>query len=379
MSISNLLQPNNFDIYANNVNTQNIDTVTINDLPYPPEPVLPVLVPNKVLRTNALATDIYWGDVPHGSANQVLVTNPTATGPAWSDSLDLPGNIAADGSLTVGSNASFAQSVDVTDTLTANAINCTTNVNALGDVDCLNLNAGQVNASIISSDNISNSNTISTSALSATGVSSLTNALVTTLTTTTTTNVKNLNLTDLKLKLNGSSASSGQILQYDASSNLTFASLPSSASSNMQIVKQLAVLTNVNTSTNLFTGGGVSVSNLGSPRLTFDLVSTRTIYVNSTGIARIYGQISLNTHNAQGKLVIRNSSTLAAIYIKSLDYVPALTSEQVLDFSFTYNFTAAGVYYEVVMIPDGVGGTVNLLGNDPTYGVSTCTMYLQNQ
>ena len=31
MSISNLLQPNNFDIYANNVNTQNIDTVTIND------------------------------------------------------------------------------------------------------------------------------------------------------------------------------------------------------------------------------------------------------------------------------------------------------------------------------------------------------------
>ena len=44
--------------------------------------------------------------------------------------------------------------------LQANAINCTTNVNALGDVDCLNLNAGQVNASIISSDNISNSNTI---------------------------------------------------------------------------------------------------------------------------------------------------------------------------------------------------------------------------
>lgn len=219
--------------YSNLKVCNNVDLQTINGNPYPPVPVIPSLVANKVLRTNALATDIYWGDIPHGKANQVLVTNPTATGPQWSYNLDLPGNIAADGSLSIGSNASFAQSVDVTDTLTANAINCTTNVNALGDIDCLNLNAGQVNASIISSDNISNSNTISTSALSATGVSSLSSALVTSLTTTTTTNVKNLNLTDLKLKLNGASASSGQILQYDASSNLTFASLPSSASSNM--------------------------------------------------------------------------------------------------------------------------------------------------
>lgn len=358
----------------------NLDVETINDQPYPPSSGLPSpLVANKILRTNALADDVYWGDVPHGSANQVLVTNPTGTGALWSNSLDLSGNISADGSLSIGSNASFGQSVDVTDALTSKTLTVTTNANVYGNISALVVNANQGNISDLTTDAITNATVIYSDSVyvngSATfnGSSTMNITSIAGLTTTAQTNVKNLNLTDYKLKLNNVSGSVGQILQYDASGNLAFAS---PASSNLQIVKQSTVLTNVNTSTNLFAGS--STTNYGVPKTNYNIV-TNYITVNAVGLVNISGQISLSTRNAQGKLVIRNTSTLAAIYIKSLDYVPSLTTEQILDFAFTYNFTSIGATYEVLMIPNGAGGVIDLLGDDPTYGLPTCVMYIQNQ
>ena len=384
MSISNLLQPNNFDIYANNVNTQNIDTVTINDLPYPPEPVLPVLVPNKVLRTNALATDIYWGDVPHGDANQVLVTNPAATGPAWSDSLDLPGNIAADGSLTIGSNASFGQSVAVTDTLTSNALTVTTNANVYGNVlaGAVYANTGEI--SDLTTDAITNATVISSNSIyvngSATfnGSSTMNITSIAGLTTTAQTNVKNLNLTDYKLKLNNVSGTVGQILQYDASGNLTFGSLPSNA--NMFKVSRTLGLANVNTTTNIFNGtlGGVSSTSYGSPEATVNLTSG-VVTLNSTNLYIISGTLTVDTHNAQGKLVFREVTSGTARFAQELDYIALSTTDQIINFSFYYKPLAAGLTYEMVMIPYGVAGTVNILAQDATYLTTNCVMYIERK
>lgn len=71
----------------------NIDTTTINGGPYPPiNPVVPLpLIANKILRTNNLATTVFWGDVPHGSAYNVLRTNALATASEWSPDMVVTG------------------------------------------------------------------------------------------------------------------------------------------------------------------------------------------------------------------------------------------------------------------------------------------------
>ena len=90
-------------ITADEGDFQNVDTVTINGQPYPPaNPPVPLpLIANKVLRTNSTATTVLWGEVPHGSANQVFTTNSLGTAPQWSNSLDLPGALTVSGITTL--------------------------------------------------------------------------------------------------------------------------------------------------------------------------------------------------------------------------------------------------------------------------------------
>lgn len=138
MSLANLLEPNLYDIYADNMSTKNLDTITINNSPYPPTGLLPTPVANKVLRTNGGAV-VSWGDVnpsnltggsvgdvlktvapstvawdtikpgdlAPGTARQLLETNSGATAAQWTSNIDIPGtldctgNAVFDGDLTV--------------------------------------------------------------------------------------------------------------------------------------------------------------------------------------------------------------------------------------------------------------------------------------
>lgn len=369
MSISNLMQENVYEIFANAIKTKKIDSKDIivekiNDLPYPPPGGLPEpLVSNKILRTNATATDTYWGDIPHGTANQVLVTNPTATGPAWSDSLDLAGNIANDGSLDVGSNAAFHQNLVVDGTISA----------PIGTIDDLTSTSSFTDFASV------NTALSCTGGLTVDGNTSLQNTVNNgTFTTVGATNLNNVNLVDLKLKLNGTTATPGQILQYDASSNLTFATLPTNA--NMFKVSRIAALANVNSTTNIFDGtlGGVSSTSYGSPEATINLTSG-VVTLSSTSLYNISGTLSVDTHAAQGKLVFREVVSGTARFAQELDYVPALTTDQIIHFSFYYKPLAAGLTYEMVMIPYGAAGTVNILPEDATYKTTNCVMYVERK
>jgi len=65
MSLSNILSPNYYDLYCDNLTAKNVDLVTINNAPYPPGggSIPDPLVSNKVLRVNGAGTTMLWGDV----------------------------------------------------------------------------------------------------------------------------------------------------------------------------------------------------------------------------------------------------------------------------------------------------------------------------
>lgn len=103
MSIANILSPNNYHIYANNINSS-IDKVNdiwvenINGSPYPPGGgAVPSLVSNKFLRTtSSVSPTMFWGDVNaaelvHGTANQILHTNSSGTASEWTSNITIPG------------------------------------------------------------------------------------------------------------------------------------------------------------------------------------------------------------------------------------------------------------------------------------------------
>lgn len=155
MSISNILQPNNYDIYVNNINdtSNRVDELwvdNINGSPYPPGAgPIPVLVRNKFLRTtDVVSPSMFWGDVNvaelvHGTANQVLVTNQLGTQSQWSSSLSLPSNLVVGGSSTLESNVVCEQTLTVNGNvqcdaaLTCNAsFDCGLNANFQSDITC---------------------------------------------------------------------------------------------------------------------------------------------------------------------------------------------------------------------------------------------------
>lgn len=103
MSLQNILKPNLYEIYADNITTENINTITINDQPYPPviPPPYPILQSNKILRTNTAATNVFWGDVPHGLPFQILHTNNSGTNSEWTSNLDVPSTLSVAGLTTL--------------------------------------------------------------------------------------------------------------------------------------------------------------------------------------------------------------------------------------------------------------------------------------
>lgn len=119
MSISNILQPNVYDIYADNIGDTNsrVDDIWLNNIngqPYNPSPApIPTLIPNKFLRTtNNISPTLFWGDVPatgiaHGTSNQILHTNNAGDAAEWTSDL------IVDGALTSVGNGLFQQDLAV--------------------------------------------------------------------------------------------------------------------------------------------------------------------------------------------------------------------------------------------------------------------------
>jgi len=143
MSLSNILSPNGYNLYANNVSSPNVDLVTINHLPYPPGggAVPSPLVNNKMLRVNNTGTAMLWGDVslanlPGGTVGDVLKTVAPST-VAWDvikpeditpGTADQIFHVKSDGSaaewttnLTVPGDT-IIQKLDVNDQLTFNNV-----------------------------------------------------------------------------------------------------------------------------------------------------------------------------------------------------------------------------------------------------------------
>lgn len=124
MSLSNLLTPNSYNLFANNVNSPNVDLVTINHQPYPPGGgFVPVLVPNKFLRTtNVGPTQMFWGDVNaaelvHGTANQLLVTNSLGTQSQWASNIVVPGSFDCVGNGVFQQDLAVQNELNVTNDL----------------------------------------------------------------------------------------------------------------------------------------------------------------------------------------------------------------------------------------------------------------------
>lgn len=123
----------------------NVDTVTINNVPYPPGGgFLPAPVPNKILRTNGLSV-VSWGDVnpsnltggstgdvlktvapgvvawdpvkaneiTPGLANQILHTNTLGTAAEWTSTLIVPSTLTVAGSTVLQSNVNCDQTLSV--------------------------------------------------------------------------------------------------------------------------------------------------------------------------------------------------------------------------------------------------------------------------
>src|ERR1043166_7926079 len=145
MSISNLLRSNNYDLYANNVNTPNVDLITINHQAYPPGGgFLPIPVANKILRTNNLSvvswgdvnpsnltggsvgdvlktvapSTVAWdtikpGDITPGTARQLLQTNAGATAAQWTSNIDIPGTLDCTGNAVFDSDLAVTNDLNV--------------------------------------------------------------------------------------------------------------------------------------------------------------------------------------------------------------------------------------------------------------------------
>ena len=151
----------------------NVDTITINGIPYPPGGgFLPAPVANKVLRTNGLSV-VSWGDVnpsnltggatgdvlktiapgvvawdpvksediTPGLANQILHTNALATDAEWTSNLVIPGNCDIDVNLVVAGSSTFQSNVDCDQVLNidgntfCNAALTVTGQTTTGDLD----------------------------------------------------------------------------------------------------------------------------------------------------------------------------------------------------------------------------------------------------
>lgn len=142
MSLSNILSPNGYNLYANNIESKNVDLVTINHQPYPPGggAIPNPLVANKMLRVNNTGTTMLWGDVslsnlPGGTvgdvlktvapstvawdtikpqditpglANQIFHVKSDGSAAEWTSNLTVPGNLdVATGTLHVGGSSVF--------------------------------------------------------------------------------------------------------------------------------------------------------------------------------------------------------------------------------------------------------------------------------
>lgn len=151
----------------------NVDTITINGIPYPPGGgFLPTPTPNRILRTNGLSV-VSWGDVnpsnmtggatgdvlktiapgvvawdpvksediTPGLANQILHTNALATDAEWTSNLIIPGNCDVDVNLVVAGSSTFQSNVDCDQVLNVdgntfcNAALTVTGQTTTGDLD----------------------------------------------------------------------------------------------------------------------------------------------------------------------------------------------------------------------------------------------------
>ena len=84
----------------------NLDVDTINNQPYPPAGELPTLISNKILRTDSSATEVLWGDVPHGTSRQILQTNSAGTSSEWTSDLSVD-NLTVNNDTDLIGNLSF--------------------------------------------------------------------------------------------------------------------------------------------------------------------------------------------------------------------------------------------------------------------------------
>ena len=329
--------------FSNIIVSENINTPSINGVPYSPTALPTPLLSNKILRTNALATDYYWGDIPHGTANQLLQTNSTATGPEWTSSIDVSGDITSGGTITAP--------IGVIDDLTSTS--------SFTDL-------ASVNTAISCSGG-----------LTIDGSTSLQTVLINnTLTNTGAANLSNVNLSDRIFRLAGASGTNGQTIQCTGTGTVNFVD-----SNNLVLVRRTAALTNVNSTKNLFLSilAGDTVTSLyGTPNITVDFLSG-IVTINTTKICRFSGTFLGSTFNVQGKVVFREVVSGTAIFSKQLTYLPGITQEQEFSFEFSYKPTVSGLTYELVMIPYGVGGTFDISAPDATYGTTNCVMYIQNQ
>jgi len=144
MSIANIIVPNNYHIYSENINdtTNRVNDIwldNINGQPYNPSPApIPTLLSNKFLRTtNNVSPTMFWGDVNaaelvHGTSNQILHTNLAGTASEWTTNLTVPGAFTSVG------NGVFEQDLAV-----QNELNVTNDLQVInGDV---NITLGNLN------------------------------------------------------------------------------------------------------------------------------------------------------------------------------------------------------------------------------------------
>jgi len=108
MSIQNLFQPNDYDIFGKNITCENVDLITINDQPYPPGGgAIPALIPNRFLRTNNVPT-MQWStitasDLTNGLPYQILHTDAFSN-VEWTNDLRIPGTLISVGNATINQN-----------------------------------------------------------------------------------------------------------------------------------------------------------------------------------------------------------------------------------------------------------------------------------
>lgn len=403
MSLANILQPNNYEIYGENISVTNVDTTTINNQPYPPgAAVIPVLVPNKILRTNNAGNAVLWGDLPHSATpRQVLQTNAGATSSEWTSDISVPGSITAAFDLTANNGSINANVGDI------NLLQGDINVNGLsGTINVNGLSGGIVTTNLTINDNLSlesgpgsvgqtivkgAGDTQSWSNLPAASISPGTaNQIMITSggvsqwnSTITPSSINIVGNSTNSLQIANQAGTAGQFIKKNISNiarwtTFSLEDIPASVTDGYILqsfggvcdwyptdyTRYYRVYNNtpfdVNTGVNVFANGTVDTANAC---FTYNIVAgTFTCMLSGTYCWNF--KTILSTHNAQSKLVITDGTNVRATCVT--DYLAGITSEQ--PFNFTVILAAtAGQIWAVRFDSIGVGGVMNTSAADPVY------------